>query len=68
MKKHFDNYDYVENHDQYLKELELMNEALEKVKNKIKTWHGKTVYDKRKHTLEALLELNKESKIGGWTL
>lgn len=68
MQKHFDNYDYVENHDQYLKELELMNEALEKIKDKIITWHGKSVYDERKHTLEALLELNKEGKKGGWTL
>lgn len=68
MKKHFDNYDYVENHEQYLKELELMNKAMEKLKNKIVTWHGKSVYDQHKHTLEALLELNKEGKKGGWTI
>lgn len=68
MKKHFDNYDYVENHEQYLEELELMNEAMEKLKNKIVTWHGKLVYDQHKHTLEALLELNKEGKKGGWTI
>ena len=68
MQKHFDNYDYVENNEQYLKELELMNEALEKLKDKMVTWHGKLVYDQHKHTLEALIELNKEGKKGGWTI
>lgn len=66
MKKHFDNYDYVENHEQYLKELELMNEAMEKLKDKIVTWHGKITYDEHKHTLESLIEGNKRCKRGGW--
>lgn len=59
MKKHFDNYDYVENRVQYIKELELMNEALEKLKDKIKTSSGKLVYDEHKHLLEVLIEGNK---------
>lgn len=62
MEKHFDNYDYVENHEQYLKELELMNEAMEKLKDKIVTWHGKSVYDEHKHTLEVLIAGNKSVK------
>lgn len=59
MQKHFDNYDYVENRVQYIKELELMNEALEKLKDKIKTSSGKLVYDEHKHLLEVLIEGNK---------
>ena len=66
MEKHFNNYDFVSNHEQYLKELELMNQAMEKLKDKILTWHGKSVYDKNKHTLEVLLELNKENNEAGW--
>lgn len=60
MQKHFDNYDYVENRVQYIKELELMNEALEKLKDKIKTSSGKLVYDEHKHLLEVLIEGNKK--------
>jgi ribonuclease HI len=65
-RRHFDNYDYAEDSEQYLAELEAINEALEKVKTKIKTWHGKIVYDEQKHTIENLVELNKSSKKGGW--
>lgn len=60
MKKHFDNYDYVENRKQYIKELEFMNEALEKLKDKIITSSGKLVYDEHKHLLEVLIEGNKK--------
>ena len=36
-----------------------MNEALEKLKDKIKTSSGKLVYDEHKHLLEVLIEGNK---------
>ncbi len=57
--KHFDNYDFIQNHEQYVRELEILNEALENIKDKIKTWSGKLLYDEHKHTIEVLLKLNK---------
>lgn len=61
-----DNEEYIENAEQYLKELEMMNTALAKIKDQIVTWHGKQCYKQCKHTIEALLELNNGEEKGAW--
>ena len=47
--------------EKYIQELEEIKKALDSIKDKISTWHGKNAYVRFVKQTEMLLELNKES-------